>query len=90
MKFDNFRSFIRIFVPDSLAHVWVVGQDILRKDVYERYLLSSNLANLNTEKIRQRKRPHRAFIPLTYGRETLLCHAEQLGHAEQSEASQIP
>ena len=31
-----------------------MGQDILRKDVYERYLLPSNLANLNAKKIRQR------------------------------------
>ena len=38
-----------------------VGQDILRKDVYERYLLLSNLANLNVKKIRQRKRPLRVY-----------------------------
>ena len=35
------------------------------------------LRNFEPKKIRQRKRPHRAFISLTYGREASLCHAEQ-------------
>ena len=41
------RSLIRIFVPIHQPTWWEVGQDILKKDVYERYLLQSNFATLN-------------------------------------------
>ena len=66
---DLYRTFVlRTISPCSGR----VGQDILRKDVYERYLLLSNLANLNVKKIRQRKRPLRVYNALMV---TFACHS---------------
>ena len=84
----EFSEFSCNFAGDSLAHIVGVGQDILRKDVYERYLLPVESRKFNYfRKIRQRKRPLRAFITPSLWSWGLTLSSEQTCHFERSEKS---